>query len=243
VSFSAPRNALRFLILPEFPHVNRLFALALSLSLPVAAAAQTPPPPAPPKSANTQPRASLISRPSLEPVQQAFLASRIRSVKAVLVVDYDANGVPTGLRLDPPSGNAELDAAIIEWGRQARVTPGKAGSGRLPFDLSNDELDAALPVPADVKPIAADRIALRPPLQPLSQALVAAGGSSARYEFLLFFDAEGRVIDASIVSGARSDGVDRSALEWARQVRLKPGAAGAGLLRVDVLGSGGARTP
>lgn len=227
--------------------MKTLFAIAcLSLSSALsstAALAQQTPPPAPPKPANTQPRASIVSRPSIEPVQQAFLASRIRSVRPVLVIDYDASGVPTGFRLDPPSGNAELDAAIIEWGRQVRLTPGKAGTGRLPFDLVNDELDASLPVPANVKPIAADRIALRPPLQPLSQALVAAGGSSTRYEFLLFFDAEGRVIDASIASGARSDGVDRSALEWARQVRLKPGAAGAGLLRVDVLGASGARTP
>lgn len=206
-------------------------------------AQQSPTPATPAKPASTQPRASIVSRPSIEPVQQAFLASRIRSVRPVLVIDYDASGVPTGFRLDPPSGNAELDAAIIEWGRQVRLSPGKAGTGRLPFDLVNDELDVALPVPANVKPIAADRIALRPPLQPLSQALVAAGGSSARYEFLLFFDAEGQVIDASIASGARGDGVDRSALEWARQVRLKPGAAGAGLLRVDVLGSSGGRTP
>lgn len=216
---------------------------ALSSAAVLAQQTPAPAPTKPEKPANAQPRASIVSRPSIEPVQQAFLASRIRSVRPVLVIDYDANGVPTGFRLDPPSGNAELDAAIIEWGRQVRLSPGKAGTGRLPFDLVNDELDASLPVPANVKPIAADRIALRPPLQPLSQALVAAGGSSARYEFLLFFDAEGRVIDVSIGSGARGDGVDRSALEWARQVRLKPGAAGAGLLRVDVLGSGGARAP
>lgn len=224
------------------PMTLRTTALLLAL-LPAFALAQTTSPQAPAKPAGAQPRPALVSRPSLEPVQQAFLASRAPSVHVVLVLEYDANGVPTGFALDPPSGNAGLDAAILEWGRQVRLTPGKAGRGRLPFDLINDELDGALPVPPDLKPIPADRIALRPSLQPLSQALGAAGAASARYEFLLFFDADGRVIDAAIAAGARNDGVDRNAVEWARQVRLKPGAAGAGRFTVDVLASGNARTP
>jgi hypothetical protein len=220
----------------------RIAVVCLAL-LPLFASAQNPPPSPRPGSAATSSRPSLISRPSLEPVQQAFLASGMSSVRPVLVIAYDANGVPTHLELDPPSGNTALDAAIVEWGRQVRLTPGKAGSGRLPFDLVNDEIGDTAAAAPEIKPLSADRIAVRPPLQPLSQALGAAGASSARYEFVLFFDAEGRVIDASIAAGARNDTVDRSAIEWARQVRLKPGTAGAGRLTVDVLAAGGARAP
>ncbi|MFZ5638285.1 MAG: hypothetical protein ACOY82_17040 [Pseudomonadota bacterium] len=219
----------------------RIAAVCLAL-LPVFASAQNPSPPQRPAPAATS-RPSLISRPSLEPVQQAFLATGMSSVRPVLVITYDANGVPTHLELDPPSGSTALDTAIVEWGRQVRLTPGKAGTGRLPFDLANDEIGDTVAAAPEIKSLPADRIALRPPLQPLSQALGAAGASSARYEFLLFFDAQGRVIDASIAAGARNDAVDRAAIEWARQVRLKPGSAGAGRLSVDVLAAGGGQAP
>jgi outer membrane biosynthesis protein TonB len=225
---------------------NRHFAFTLLL-LSSAAVAQSPPPPppappappragAPAKPAAPAARASIIVRPSLEPVQQAFLAARMPSVRPVLVISYDANGVPTNLELDPPSGNTEVDVAILEWGRQVRLSPGRAGQGRVPINLIADSDDSAVSTER-VPEIASDRIALRPPLQPAIEALDAAGGGIATYDLMLFYAGNGDVIDASIAAGARGDGVDRAVLAWARQLKLKPGSAGAGRLRVDVRGT------
>ncbi len=118
-----------------------LYAL-LTLALVGVASAQdasVQPQPAEAAQPVAQTRVSLTVTPSMAPVTQAISASGMSDAKAVLVLDYDADGVPVNLALDPASGNEELDRAILAWGREARVTPGKGGTGRLPFNLMVDQ--------------------------------------------------------------------------------------------------------
>jgi len=211
-----------------------LSAFLIAFSTPTVALGQTPPPPAPPSPGSSEPRPVLVSRPSYEPVQEALRASRIERVRVGLVVAYDAKGVPIDLSLDPPSGNAEVDLAIIEWGRKARLKPGKAGSGRILFELMNDEYISPAPIDGDTAKIPAERFALRPPTQPVAQALSDAGLPKTLFEFIVFYSAEGAVIDVTLTRASGQTEVDRAASQWARGLRFKPGAAGAGLVSVEI---------
>ena len=105
-----------------------------------AAAQQTPISPSLPNAAQglEMGRAAILSRPSLDPVAKAFIASGIEITRPVLVIEYDADGTPLKVSLDPASGNAALDEAILTWGRQVKLKPaiaGEPGTGRMPFDL------------------------------------------------------------------------------------------------------------
>lgn len=201
-----------------------------------AQAPQVPPePPVPPASAASQDEArpALVVRPSIAPIAEAFNASGLAQARPVLTLTYDAQGVPTEVVLKTPSGNEALDQAILAWGRLARVSPGKAGSGSLPFDLVNDEAMPATPIDVDAKTlpeIPSTQIASRPSLGAIQKAVADARVVKADAELLLTYDAGGHVTGVQVLDSSGSLAIDAAIRDWASKVRLKTGAAGAGRL-------------
>lgn len=201
-----------------------------------AQAPQVPPPPlAPPATAPAQDEArpGLVVRPSLAPVEAAFQASGLAQARPVLTVTYDAQGVVTDAVLKTPSGNAALDQAVLDWGRAARLSPGKAGSGSLPFDLVNDEALPATPIDVDAKTlpeIQYTQIASRPSLGAIQKAVADARVVKADAELLLVYDGDGRITGVQVLDSSGSLAIDAAIREWASQVRLKTTVAGAGRL-------------
>lgn len=180
-------------------------------------------------------RVSLLVRPSLEPVQQAFVASGMKNVKAALVVTYDADGSPTNLEFDPASGNAALDRAIIDWGRQIRLTPGKAGIGRLPFNLIEDSnVDSSTSTNDGIPELNISDFVKKPTLQPVIEVMVDSNISKAVVQLLIEYDAAGKVPVASLARSTGSDALDKVLVEWAKGLRHKPGKAGKGRMPLDL---------
>lgn len=215
--------------------MKQFIVLSLLLSAGAVFAQQPPPPPPPPPSPSQQAasdRVSMVSRPSLEPIQKAFAASGMRSARPVLVIDYDDKGTPTAVHLDPTSGNAALDQAILDWGRAVKLTPGKAGNGRMPFSLV-DEDDGGIPAgkdPATFPEIKSEQFAVRPSMQPISRAVAAANFDDASAVLALAYDAAGRVTEVQMLRSSGSIAVDAAIIDWTRHLLLKPGAAGYGRL-------------
>lgn len=198
--------------------------------------AQSPPAPSPspaPAPAANESRPRLVVRPSVAPVEEAFKASGLAQVRSVLVVTYDAEGVVTDVALQAPSGNAALDRAIVTWGRAVRLMPGKAGRGRLPFDLVNESLlpPALIDVNARTLPeIQSAQIAFRPPLATIHDAVASAGIADAAAQLMLAYDADGRVTEVQVIDSSGSLAIDAAIRNWATHVRVKTTAAGAGRL-------------
>lgn len=194
-----------------------------------------PPPPAPPASAiaQTESRPALVVRPSVAPVEEAFKASGLAQVRPVLTVTYDAQGVVTDAVLTTPSGNDALDQAILAWGRAVRLTPGKAGTGRLPFDLANENLLPPPPVDVDARtlPEISDTQFISPPsLRAIQKAVADARVVKADAELLLTYDADGRVTGVQMLDSSGSLAIDAAIRAWASQLQLKTESAGAGRL-------------
>lgn len=197
--------------------------------------AQTVPPPSPPSapSGEAEARPGLVVRPSVAPIADAFNASGLAQARPVLTLTYDAQGVVTDAALKTPSGNDALDKAILAWGRAARVAPGKAGSGSLPFDLVNEAPAPASPIDADPKTlpeIAYAQIVSRPSMGAIQKAVADARVVKADAELLLAYDAEGRITGVKVLDSSGSLAIDAAIRDWASHLRLKTAAAGAGRL-------------
>lgn len=190
--------------------------------------------PAPPASpAQAEARPALVVRPSLAPVADAFNASGLAKARPVLALTYDAQGVVTDAVLTTASGNDALDQAVLAWGRAARVSPGKAGKGSLPFDLVNDEAVPATPIDVDARTlpeIQSAQIAFRPPLSTVHDAVASAGIADATAQLMLAYDADGRVTEVQVIDSSGSLSIDAAIRNWATHVRLKTTTAGAGRL-------------
>jgi periplasmic protein TonB len=65
---------------------------------------------------------------------------------------------------------------------------------------------------------------------PLIQALNKSGSTSAELSLHLTFTADGSVTAVSVARSSRDRDLDRAAQNWARGVKLCPGAAGDGIL-------------
>jgi periplasmic protein TonB len=74
---------------------------------------------------------------------------------------------------------------------------------------------------------------VRPPDGQLAAAISRAG-RGAKMRIKINYEADGRVTDASIEVGSRDRDLDRAALTWAKKVKLCPGAAGVGILPLDL---------
>lgn len=174
----------------------------------------------------------MLSPPSIDPVQQAFFASGMKSAKPVLAIDYDAEGVPLKLALEPASGNETLDQAILAWGRQLRLTPGKPGTGRVPFDFSSESDDSSpsLHATGNADADLRQRIVKAPSLMSMMRTFTDTNLSDVSTELLIDYDAEGNVVDVRLAAPTRSGALDKALLQWGKQLKLMPGAAGSGRL-------------
>lgn len=218
-------------------HKTRLVSVLLLVSLSVVAQDEPGPPSLPDAlSAGDSARVTLPSRSAGKTVEQVFFHSGMKSAKPVLVVDHDAEGVPVKLALDPPSGNEALDQAILAWGSQIRLTPGKIGTGRIPFDFSS-EIDEASPSPYGTDSFRIDfqRLVLKAPsLTPLMNIFKRTNLSKVSTELLIDYDVEGDVVAASLSTTTNSGGLDKALLTWAKGLKFKPGVAGSWRLPIKL---------
>lgn len=104
-----------------------------------------PPPPPPAPSSSSQPdesspaaaqstRPKVCSQPSWEKLESAVKNSPLNGVVSLKVwLEFDAKGKVNVARLKSSSGDAALDAAVIDWALQIGICPGTPGAGYIPF--------------------------------------------------------------------------------------------------------------
>lgn len=214
---------------------TRLFPILLVLFSFSAFAEQTRPASSPVSLPQT--RSSIVSRPPLESVQRVFEASGMKTSNPVLVLGYDDAGVPVNVTLDPVSGNELLDQAILEWGRQVRFVPGKAGTKRLPFDLmdgATEKSDNSANI--QFPEIAAVDLVRVPPLQPVGQVMSSQKIYFASVQLLIEYDANGNVSSARLEQSTGNNALDNAFINWAKRLRIKSGAAGKGRFPLEIQG-------
>jgi TonB family protein len=177
---------------------------------------------------STAPRASLIARPSFAPIVDALRASGSNDLQAVAVVTYDAAGVVQAVRLDPGTGVQAVDDAIVAWCKAAILTPGAAGEGRLPFDLSVDDSPAASV--AELPEIRTEHFVERPPMKDLIRTFVETGRRGGSLELGLEYSADGAITHVEVLRSSGNAMLDQAAIDWTRRARLRAGDAGRGRL-------------
>jgi protein TonB len=104
---------------------------------PVPPAPPTPPAPTGPPRNDNDLRASLCVRPSLAPLQQAASRAGVAADLA-LMITYQADGTITNVDIVKSSRNRDLDRAAQTWAKRAKLCPGSAGQGRLPFSFATE---------------------------------------------------------------------------------------------------------
>jgi TonB family protein len=204
--------------------------LMASIVLGAVAHAETmppPPPPPPPSAVEGDARVSILSRPSLEPVEAAFKASGLRIAEPVLLITYDADGLPTNIDIVKSSRDRALDRAILDWAKQIRIATKAAGMGRLPFSFINE----ALPEDAGSIPeIKVAELAFKPSLETVLRRFASTPMSEASAEVHVDHDDTGRVTAVRLVQSSGNAALDQAMLAWTKRMKLKPGAAGTGRL-------------
>jgi outer membrane biosynthesis protein TonB len=202
-----------------------------SILLGALAHAQMPPPPPPPpppaSSADSDARVSILSKPSLEPVQAAFRASGLRAAEPVLLISYDADGWPTDVGVVRSSRNRDLDRAIIEWAKQIRIATKEAGSGRIPFTFIDDSLPED---PASIPEIKVAELAFKPSLNTVLRDFASTRLSEAFAEVHVDYDSAGKVTATRLAVPSGNGSLDNAILAWTKRIKLKPGVAGTGRL-------------
>ncbi len=93
---------------------------------------------------------SIVSKPTMQPIIDALKASGLLMVNTWVTFNYDALGKVTNAELGQQTGSPELDKSILDWVKQVQLSPGSAGTARLPFSLMSDVPEA--PQPAAKKP-------------------------------------------------------------------------------------------
>lgn len=207
--------------------VRSLLMASLAVGAMVHAQAVPPPPPPPASPDAGDIRVSILSRPSLEPVQAAFKASGLRVAEPVLLITYDADGRPTDIDVVKSTRHRDLDRAIVEWAKQVRLATTSAGRGRIPFSFINELLtENVAPIPE----IRVAELAFKPPLKPVLQSFASTDFSEAFAEVHVDYAADGSVTDLRLVASSGSASLDKAVVAWSKRIKLKPGTAGMGRL-------------
>lgn len=81
--------------------------------------------------------AMAVEKPPLRPVLEAMVDSNLSKTDAEIVIDYNAAGDVTAVRIIKTSTVGAIDKAILAWARKLKLKPGVAGTGRLPFKLKS----------------------------------------------------------------------------------------------------------
>jgi TonB family protein len=179
-------------------------------------------------SAPAEHRVRLVSRPSFVPIADALQATGRTRVHAVAIVRYDAAGVIQAVRLDPGTGAQAVDDAIVAWCKAATLTPGAAGEGRLPFDLSVDDSPAASV--AELPEIRTEHFVERPPMKDLIRTFVETGRRGGSLELGLEYAADGVITHVEVIRSSGNATLDQAAVDWTKRARLRAGDAGRGRL-------------
>ena len=156
----------------------------------------------------------------------------------VLVVDVDAEGGVSGLKIDRSSGDPRLDSAALEaasrWKFKPGIKGGKpiAGQVRVPVQFAMHEPSQP---EADAGERPAQIIAAQPPKYPKAAAENRVEG---RVMLIVDIAADGSVTGATVDRSAGDASLDAAALEAVRQWRFQPalkdGKAVAGKVRVPI---------
>ncbi|MFZ5638284.1 MAG: energy transducer TonB family protein [Pseudomonadota bacterium] len=102
----------------------------------------------------------------------------------------------------------------------ARTTPAESSPG--------EASPAAVPPTIEVR-----TLAFRPSMQPLFRAVAASARARAGAEVEVDYDASGTVTAIRMIRSSGSRALDGAVVDWARRMRLQPGAAGTGRLPFD----------
>ncbi len=94
-------------------------------------------------------------------------------------------------------------------------------------------VEPSSPSPAaetDVPTIEIRSLVHRPSMQPLFRAVADGRRSRSEVEVEIDYDAGGTVTAVRLTRSSGNGVLDKAVLDWSRQIRLKPGAAGTGRL-------------
>lgn len=190
-----------------------------------AAQAQNPAP-------NTVPRAKLVVRPAMSGVMKAFSESGLKDARTVAWVDYDAEGTVRHAELSGTTGNAALDAEIMAWVLAAKLEPGTAGRGSIPFSFKDESLDSPGKLSLDDIPEANvhNDFVKRPSMATLQEVFGYSGES--RYDTMVVMNVseDGKVLDAMVTTPAprisARGKINAAVVAWAKQLKFKPGITG-----------------
>ncbi len=191
-----------------------------------AAQAQNPAP-------NTVPRAKIVVRPVMSGVTKAFSESGLKDARTVAWVDYDAEGTVRHAELSGTTGNAALDAEIIAWVLAAKMEPGTAGRGSIPFSLKDE-------VSLDDIPEARvhNDFVKRPSMTTLQEVFAHSGESRYETTVVMNVSEDGKVLEAMVTTPAprisARGKIDATVVAWAKQLKFKPGITGLRKLYVSM---------
>lgn len=77
----------------------------------------------------------MAEMPSMAPVHEAFFKSRLSKVSTRVRLSFDADGKVTDAKVDPTTGDRNLNRAIAQWALKLPLKPGTAGTGFLPIAI------------------------------------------------------------------------------------------------------------
>jgi TonB family protein len=78
----------------------------------------------------------VVFRPPVNPIMEAGLKTRMRSVEGIVLLKHDANGNVTDATFEKSSGNKRVDAAILKWAQGVKMQPGACGFSKVSAGFS-----------------------------------------------------------------------------------------------------------
>ena len=98
----------------------------------------------------------------------------------------------------------------------------------------DDDRNLPASVTTDIPIILVKNMASRPSLVPVFKAVAFSNMSEAHAEVLVEYNMQGDITDAKFLKSTRNGSVNKAILEWAKRVKLMPGAAGKGRFAFDM---------
>ena len=77
-----------------------------------------------------------MRRPSMKPLLEALVRSRLNHVVTRVLLEWDADGHVLQATVDPSTRDSKLDEAIRAYALQLQLAPGQAGRDWLPMEFS-----------------------------------------------------------------------------------------------------------
>lgn len=77
-----------------------------------------------------------VRHPSMKPLLEALVHSRLNHVATRVLLEWDADGHVLQATVDPSTHDSRLDEAIRAYALQLQLAPGQAGRDWLPIEFS-----------------------------------------------------------------------------------------------------------